>query len=166
MTAQPTEDPADPLVILRVLPEREHEEFLRQYHRAVDAAHDPAGYQRLRRLLHVWSLTAVAAGQPGYYEELEAARAGTVTTVPVTDAIPDWVRTSRRGPGPAVTYRAELSGRALKQMHGLPGPAFDRLIEAMAEVIDYPDDPLRTLPTGCVFLEGALFRGVSVMRRG
>jgi hypothetical protein len=46
-----------------------------------------------------------------------------------------------------VTYRAELSGRALKQMHGLPGLAFDRLIETMAEVIDYPDDPLRTLPT-------------------
>jgi hypothetical protein len=46
-----------------------------------------------------------------------------------------------------VTYRAERSGRALKQMHGLPGPAFNHLIEAMAEVIDYPDDPLRTLPT-------------------
>jgi len=60
MTAQPTEDPADPLVILRDLPEREREELLRQYHRAVDAAHDPAGYQQLRRLLHVWSLTAVA----------------------------------------------------------------------------------------------------------
>jgi hypothetical protein len=43
-----------------------------------------------------------------------------------------------------VTYRAELSGRALKQMHGLPGPAFDSLIEAMVDVIDYPDDPLRT----------------------
>jgi hypothetical protein len=37
-----------------------------------------------------------------------------------------------------VTYRAELSGRALKQMHGLPEPAFDSLIEAMAEIIDYP----------------------------
>jgi hypothetical protein len=47
-----------------------------------------------------------------------------------------------------VTYRAELSGRALKQMHGLPSSAFDRLIETMAEVIDYPDDPLRTFPTG------------------
>ena len=47
-----------------------------------------------------------------------------------------------------MTYRAELSGRALKQMHGLPGPAFDSLIKAMAEVIDYPDDPLRTFPTG------------------
>jgi hypothetical protein len=47
-----------------------------------------------------------------------------------------------------VTYQAELSGRALKQMHGLPGPAFDSLIETMAEVVDYPDDPLRTFPTG------------------
>lgn len=90
VTAQSAEDPADPLVILRDLPEREREEFLRQYHRAVDAAHDPAGYQQLRRLIHVWSLTAIAAGQPGYYEELAAARAGTATTVPVTDAIPDW----------------------------------------------------------------------------
>jgi hypothetical protein len=92
VTAQPTEDSADPLVILRDLPEREREEFLRQYHQAVDAAHDPAGYQRLRRLLHVWSLTAVAAGQSGYYEELAAVRAGTAATVPVTDAIPDWAK--------------------------------------------------------------------------
>ncbi len=90
VTAQPTEDPADPLVILRDLPEREREEFLRQYHRAVDAAHDPAGYQQLRRLLHVWRLTAIAARQPGYYEELAAVRAGTAATVPVTDVIPDW----------------------------------------------------------------------------
>jgi hypothetical protein len=90
VTAQPTEDPTDPLVILRNLRKREREEFLRQYHRAVDAAHDPAGYQQLRRLLHVWSLTAVATGQPGYYEELEAIRTGKATTVPVTDAIPDW----------------------------------------------------------------------------
>jgi Family of unknown function (DUF6247) len=90
VTAQPTEDRSDPLVILRDLPEREREEFLRQYHQAVDAAHDPAGYQQLRRLLHVWSRTAIAARQPGYYEELTAARAGTATTVPVTEAIPDW----------------------------------------------------------------------------
>jgi hypothetical protein len=31
-------------------------------------------------------------------------------------------------------------------MHGLPSPAFDSLIAAMAEVSDYPD-PLRTFPT-------------------
>jgi hypothetical protein len=68
----------------------ESDRFLRQYHQAVDAAHDPADYQLLQRLLHVWSLTAVAAGQPGYYEELAVARAGTTTTVPVTDVIPDW----------------------------------------------------------------------------
>lgn len=90
VTAQPTEDPADPLVILADLPEQEHGEFLRQYHQAVDAAHDLAGYQQLRRLLHVWRLTAVATRQPGYYEELTAAHAGTATTVPITGAIPDW----------------------------------------------------------------------------
>jgi diacylglycerol kinase family enzyme len=32
----------------------------------------------------------MATGQPGYYEELAAAQAGTATTVPVADAIPDW----------------------------------------------------------------------------
>jgi Family of unknown function (DUF6247) len=90
MTARPIEDPSDPLVILRDLPERERDEFLRQYHAAVDAAHDPAGYNRLRRLLRVWSLTVVAANQPGYYDEIAAVRDGTSPTVPVTDAIPDW----------------------------------------------------------------------------
>ena len=45
-----------------------------------------------------------------------------------------------------MTYRAELSGRALKQVHGLPGGAFDSLIEAIADVIDYSRDPLRTFP--------------------
>jgi hypothetical protein len=90
VTAQPTEDPADPLVILRELPEREREEFLRQYHRAVAAADDPADYHQLRRLLHVWSLAAIAVSDPGYYEGLAAIRAGTSTTVPITEAIPDW----------------------------------------------------------------------------
>ena len=52
--------------------------------------HDPAGYQHLRRLLHVWSLITVAVSQPGYYEELAAVRAGTAMTVQVTDVIPDW----------------------------------------------------------------------------
>jgi hypothetical protein len=84
------EDPSDPVVILRDLPERERDEFLRQYHEAVDAAHDPAGYERLRNLLHVWGLTVVATSRPGYYEELAAIRDGTSSTVPITDAIPDW----------------------------------------------------------------------------
>jgi hypothetical protein len=42
-------------------------------------------------------------------------------------------------------------------MHGLPGPAFDRLIEVMAEVIDYPDEPLRTFPTSDPYVRRAEF---------
>ncbi|HEY7262277.1 MAG TPA: DUF6247 family protein [Trebonia sp.] len=90
MSAQPIEDPSDPVVILRGLPERERAEFLRQYHAAVDAAHDPAGYEQLRRLLHGWSLAVVATNQPGYYEQIAAARAETSPTVPATSVIPDW----------------------------------------------------------------------------
>ena len=54
MSAEPVQvdDPNDPEVVLRDLPERERAEFLRQYHEAVDAAHDPAGYRPLQRLLH------------------------------------------------------------------------------------------------------------------
>jgi hypothetical protein len=90
MSAQPIENPSDPVVILRSLPEPERDEFLRQYHAAVDAAHDPAGYERLRRLLHVWSLAVVATNQPGYYDNIASVRAGTSPTVPVTSVIPDW----------------------------------------------------------------------------
>ncbi len=135
------EDPSLPLRYPWRCRSAERGEFLRQYRRAVDAAHDPAGYRQLRRLLHVWSLTAIAADQPGYYEELAAARAGDDYGSAGHRCDPGLNRTSRRGQGPAVTYRAELSGRALKQMHGLPGPAFDSLIETMAEVIGYPGDP-------------------------
>jgi hypothetical protein len=90
MTAQPIEDPCDPLMILRNLPEQERDEFLRQYHAAIDAAYDPAGYEQLRRLLHIWNLTVVATNRPGYYEELATVRAGTASTMPISDAIPDW----------------------------------------------------------------------------
>ncbi len=86
----PHEDPHDPQAILRDLPEQERAEFLRQYREAVDAAHDPAGYRRLQQVLHVWSLVVIAASQPGYYEELEAAQRGSAHTVPAESAIPDW----------------------------------------------------------------------------
>jgi hypothetical protein len=84
------EDPWDPVVIVHDLPEAERAVFLRQYHEAVDAAHDPAGYKRLRQLLHVWSLAAIAARQPGYYEEIAAVRSGTARTSPITEVVPDW----------------------------------------------------------------------------
>lgn len=56
-----------------------------------------------------------------------------------------------------MTYRAELSGRALKQMHGLPSSAFDSLVEAMTEVIEYPGDPLRTFPTSDLYVRRVEF---------
>ena len=92
MSAESAEvdDPNDPAVIFRDLPERERAEFLRQYHEAVDAARDPAGYRQLERLLHAWRLTVIATSRAGYYEELDAVRNGTGQTRPAEEAIPDW----------------------------------------------------------------------------
>jgi Family of unknown function (DUF6247) len=85
------EDPNDPEVILRDLPERERAEFLRQYHDAIDAAHDPGGgYRQLQQLLHAWRLTVIASSQAGYYEELDAVHSGTAQTRPAEQAFPDW----------------------------------------------------------------------------
>jgi len=65
VSAEPVsaEDQRDPLVILRDLPERERVQFLRQYHQAVEAAHDPAAYRRLQRVLQVWSLAVTGPGR-------------------------------------------------------------------------------------------------------
>ena len=92
MFAEPVraEDPDAPEAILRDLPERERAEFVRQYHEAIDATHDPRGYRELQRLLHAWRLTAIATSQPGYYEELAAVRNGTAQTRPAEEAFPDW----------------------------------------------------------------------------
>ena len=72
------------------MPEQERGQFLRQYHEAVDAAHDPAGYRRLQQLLRAWRLTVIATSRAGYYEELEAVGNGTAQTTPAEEAIPDW----------------------------------------------------------------------------
>jgi hypothetical protein len=92
MSAEPAgvESPDDPAVILRDLPQQERGEFLRQYHEAIDAAHDPAGYRRRQRLLRIWRLTVIATSQPGYYEDLAAVRDGSAQTTPAEDIIPDW----------------------------------------------------------------------------
>jgi hypothetical protein len=92
MAAEPIEieDPNDPQAILRDLPDRERGEFLRQYHQAVEAAHDLSGYHQLRRLLHVWRLTAIACHQGGYYEDLDAVRSGVARSVPADEVISDW----------------------------------------------------------------------------
>ena len=92
MSAEPVQvdDPNDPEVILRDLPEWERAEFLCQYHEAVDAAHDPVGYRQLQRLLHAWRLTVIASSRAGYYEELAAVQNGRAQTRPAEEAFPDW----------------------------------------------------------------------------
>ncbi|MDX6428388.1 MAG: hypothetical protein QOE54_754 [Streptosporangiaceae bacterium] len=89
MSAQPIHehDPRDPQVILAQLPERARPGFLAEYHAAVDAAHDLAGYRRLQDLLHLWSIRTIAYSKPGYYEAMEQARQGTGETVPLVDVI-------------------------------------------------------------------------------
>jgi hypothetical protein len=42
-------------------------------------------------------------------------------------------------------------------MTGFPVDAFDALVNAMVEIIEYPDDPLRTFPTGDPYVRRADF---------
>jgi hypothetical protein len=57
-----------------------------------------------------------------------------------------------------VTYRAQLSQRVLGQLGSFPSKAFDALIAAMAVVVEYPDDPIRTFPTSDPDVRRAEFR--------
>jgi hypothetical protein len=83
------EDPEDPRVILRDLPERERDHWLAQYREALEAARDPEGYGRLRLVLRLGHLMTIACRKPGYYEAIEAARGGEPGT-PIEDVFPDW----------------------------------------------------------------------------
>ena len=56
-----------------------------------------------------------------------------------------------------MTYRAELSERVLGQLGDFPAKAFDALVAAMAEVLEYPDDPLRTFATSDPYVRRAAF---------
>ncbi len=86
-TASPEEDPLDPQRILRELPERERENFLRQYREALDGARDPVGWKHLRRILRLWSWMVIAANRPGHYEAREQALAGTGEGILLEDYI-------------------------------------------------------------------------------
>lgn len=83
----PHEDALDPERILRALPERERTTFLAQYHRAVDAAHDPASWKELQRFLRLWAIRAIALTEPAYYEARDSARGGTGGGMLLDDAI-------------------------------------------------------------------------------
>jgi hypothetical protein len=62
-----------------------------------------------------------------------------------------------------VTYRAELSDRVLGQLGGFPSKAFDALITAMAAVVEYPDDPMRTFPTDDPYVQRPEFGGAGLV---
>ena len=55
-----------------------------------------------------------------------------------------------------MTYRAE---RVLGQLGGFPAEALDALIATMSEVVEYPDDPMRTFPTGDPYVRRTEFGG-------
>lgn len=56
-----------------------------------------------------------------------------------------------------MTFRVDLSSRALGQVGGLPDAALDALVVTMAEVTGYPDDPLRTFPASDPYVRRAEF---------
>jgi hypothetical protein len=62
-----------------------------------------------------------------------------------------------------VTYRAELGDRVLGQMGGFPAKALDALIAVMAAVVEYPDDPMRTLPTSDPYVRRAEFGALGLV---
>jgi hypothetical protein len=104
MSAQPVQEhyPDDPVEILRVLPERFHEQFLNEYAAAAEAARRPEGYRALHDLLRLWRLSAAAYSEPGFEDRLASVRdavlAGSLEgTVPIEAAVPDWpARLNRR----------------------------------------------------------------------
>jgi hypothetical protein len=98
MSAQPVHepDPDDPVEILRVLPERFHEQFLAEYYQAAsEAARQVDGYRQLHDLLRLWRLSAAAYSAAGFEERLqavqEAVRTGSLEgSVPIEEIVPGW----------------------------------------------------------------------------
>jgi hypothetical protein len=98
MSAQPVHepDPDDPVEILRVLPDRFHDQFLAEYYAAAaEAARQVGGYRQLHDLLRLWRLSAVAYSDPGFDGRLQAVREAVWTgsdegAVPIEEIVPGW----------------------------------------------------------------------------
>ncbi|GAA3957137.1 hypothetical protein GCM10023085_44570 [Actinomadura viridis] len=91
MSAQPVHqepDPRDPQVIHDQLPEAARAKFLAEYHAAVDAAHDFAGYRALQDLLQTWRLLTAAYSKPDFQQRYEDVRHGVGQYVPMDEAFP------------------------------------------------------------------------------
>jgi hypothetical protein len=92
---QPHEDPRDPQVILRNLPEREQDTFRTEYRRRADAAaRDPREWAELDRFLKLWSMRVTVVNRPGFYEAQAAADAGTARGMSL-DEVVAYVRSTR-----------------------------------------------------------------------
>jgi hypothetical protein len=81
--------PDDPVEILAVLPARYHQQFLADYEAALTGARQPEEYRRLRHVLRLWRLRAVAYSDPSFEDRLQAARSGTGTAIPA-EQVPGW----------------------------------------------------------------------------
>ncbi len=94
MTAEPLPDVGyDPAEILRVLPEKWHEQFLSEYHNALDAAHELWRFKQLPELLHRWRLHAIAVSDPDFDRAEQAVRAGRREEfVSMDEAFPGWAK--------------------------------------------------------------------------
>ena len=92
MAAKPRQGlPDGPSEILSLLPAKWHEQFLSEYHGALDAAHEVWRFQQLRDVLHLWHLRAVAYSDPSFDQALQATREDqTDEFVPAEQAIPGW----------------------------------------------------------------------------
>ncbi|MFG2001620.1 DUF6247 family protein [Spirillospora sp. NPDC048911] len=91
MSAQPVHqepDPRDPQAIHDQLPARARAKFLTEYHQAVDAAHDFAGYRALQDMLKTWRLLAAAYSKPDFHDRYEDVRAGRGQDVPMDEVFP------------------------------------------------------------------------------
>ncbi|WP_176611355.1 DUF6247 family protein [Actinomadura sp. WMMB 499] len=98
MTAQPIDhNPLDPEDILRRLPRNERDRFIRDYHSALEAAHELWRYRQLQQVLRLWHLRAVAYAQHDFKERAEQARVASAEVFTAAEeAIPGW---ARRGDG-------------------------------------------------------------------
>jgi hypothetical protein len=102
-------DPDDPVEILRVLPARLHEQFLREYYAtAALAACQVGGYHEVLRL---WRLVAASQSAPGFESRLVAVR----ETVRA-DCRDESCANRARGPGqarPTMSYRVRFEAPPL-----------------------------------------------------
>jgi hypothetical protein len=90
-------DPDDPVEILGLLPEGYHAQFLAEYTVVVQGALRPEQFRRLRELLRMWRLRAVAYSGAWYEERLSAAsHGGAAGVAPAEQVVPGWP-----GRGPA-----------------------------------------------------------------